>query len=66
MTAVTIWVLMAFIPPSHNRPPVMVIERFASQADCESRLVIFQAHTVKFACLPSRQISTHPLIEPKQ
>lgn len=61
MTAVTIWVLMAFIPPSHNRPPVMVIERFASQVECESRLAIFQAHTVRFACLPSRQISSRSL-----
>ena len=66
MSALTIWVLMAFIPATHNRPPVMVIERFATQEQCESRLTIFQANTVTFSCLPSKQISTHPIAEPKQ
>lgn len=57
MSAVTFWALMAFIPPGSNRPPVMVIERFGSQVACESRLEIFRANTVTFACLPSRQIT---------
>ena len=57
MSAAIVWVLMAFIPPGGNRPPVMVIERFGSHAACKSRLEIFRANAVTFACLPSRQIT---------
>ncbi|OZI57635.1 hypothetical protein CAL20_09675 [Bordetella genomosp. 4] len=60
MSAAIVWVLMAFIPPGDSRPPAMVIERFGSQAACESRLEIFRANTVTFACLPSRQITRNP------
>lgn len=59
MTATTLWVLLAFLPTTHDRPPVMVIERFPSQAECIDLLAIFPpTDRVTFECLPSRQIRT--------
>ncbi|EHK65266.1 hypothetical protein [Achromobacter arsenitoxydans] len=57
MTAATLWVLLAFLPTDHGRPPVMVLERFASQAECLDVLAVFPPTTrVTFDCMPSRQI----------
>lgn len=57
MTATTLWVLLAFLPAGHDRPPVMVIEHFATQAECLDVLAVFPPTTrVTFDCLPSRQI----------
>lgn len=57
MTAATFWVLLAFLPPGGDRPPVMVIERFTSQAECLDVLAVFPFGTrVDFTCMPSRQI----------
>ncbi|MDF2861377.1 MAG: hypothetical protein K0S02_1649 [Achromobacter mucicolens] len=57
MTAATLWVLLAFLPADYDRPPVVVIERFATQAECLDVLDIFPPTTrVAFECLPSRQI----------
>lgn len=57
MTATTLWVLLAFLPAGHDRPPVMVVERFATQAECLDVLAVFPPTTrVTFDCLPSRQI----------
>ncbi len=57
MTAATLWVLLAFLPATHDRPPVMVIERFATQAECLDVLAVFPPTTrVTFDCMPSRQI----------
>lgn len=61
MTTATIWVLLAFLAPGPGRPPAMVIERFPTQAACESRLTIFpDTARVRFVCLPSRQVSAGP------
>ncbi|MGE8688598.1 MAG: hypothetical protein ACN6PJ_15755 [Achromobacter sp.] len=57
MTAATLWVLLAFLPAGHDRPPVMVVERFATQAECLDVLAVFPPTArVTFDCLPSRQI----------
>ncbi|GFN25458.1 hypothetical protein ADE_11560 [Achromobacter denitrificans] len=57
MTAATLWVLLAFLPAGYDRPPVMVVERFATQAECLDVLAVFPPTTrVTFDCLPSRQI----------
>lgn len=57
MNAVISWVLLAFLPPGHERPPVMVIERFSSQGACLDVLDIFPHTTlIAFDCLPSRRI----------
>lgn len=57
MTAATLWVLLAFSPASHDRPPVMVVERFATQAECLDVLSVFPPTSrVDFDCMPSRQI----------
>lgn len=57
MTAATFWVLLAFLPASYGRPPVMVIERFTTQAECLDVLAVFPFGTrLDFTCLPSRQI----------
>lgn len=57
MTAATLWVLLAFLPATHSRPPVMVIERFTTQAECLDVLAVFPFGTrVDFTCMPSRQI----------
>ncbi|CAB3862810.1 hypothetical protein IPU70_07925 [Achromobacter sp. SD115] len=57
MTAATLWVLLAFLPAGHDRPPVMVVERFATQAECLDVLAVFPPTTrVTFDCMPSRQI----------
>ena len=56
MNAVTLWVLLAFLPPDNDRPPVMVIERFATQAECLDVLAVFPPTRTTFTCLPSRQI----------
>ena len=62
MSAITFWVLMAFIPPGDGRPPAMLIERFITQAECEEKLTAFYpARRITFACLPSRQISSRPV-----
>ena len=59
MTATTLWVLLAFLPATQNRPPVMVIERFATQAECLDVLAVFPFGTrIDFTCMPSRQIRT--------
>lgn len=57
MTAVTFWVLLAFLPATHDRPPVMVIERFATPTECLDVLAVFPFGTrIDFTCMPSRQI----------
>jgi hypothetical protein len=57
MTAATFWVQLAFLPPGSDRPPVMVIERFTSQAECLDVLAVFPFGTrIDFTCMPSRQI----------
>jgi len=57
MTAATLWVLLAFLPADHDRPPVVVVERFATQAECLDLLAVFPPTArVTFECLPSRQI----------
>ncbi len=57
MTAATFWVLLAFLPPGGDRPPVMVIERFTSRAECLDVLAVFPFGTrIDFTCMPSRQI----------
>lgn len=57
MTAATFWVLLAFLPPGGDRPPVMVIDRFTSQAECLDVLAVFPFGTrIDFTCMPSRQI----------
>lgn len=62
MNAATFWVLLAFLPPGQDRPPVMVIERFATQAECLEVLAIFPPTRATITCLPSRQIraGAHP------
>lgn len=57
MNAAISWVLLAFLPPGYDRPPVMVIERFETQAACLDVLDVFP-HTTRiiFDCLPSQQI----------
>ncbi len=53
----TLWVLLAFLPAGHDRPPAMVVERFATQAECLDVLAVFPPTArVTFDCLPSRQI----------
>ena len=67
MTAATLWVLLAFLPSGNDRPSVMVIERFATQAECLDILAIFPPTTsVTFDCIPSRQVSARPLSETRQ
>ncbi|MNW16647.1 hypothetical protein D3C71_2155610 [compost metagenome] len=67
MTAATLWVLLAFLPASFERPPVMVIERFATQAECLDLLAVFPSTVrVSFDCLPSQRIDARPLPEPQQ
>lgn len=67
MTAATLWVLLAFLPSGNDRQPVMVIERFATQAECLDILAIFPPTTsVTFDCMPSRQVSARPLSETRQ
>lgn len=56
MNAATLWVLLAFLPPTHGRPPVMVIERFDTQAECLEVLAVFPPTRTTFVCLPSREI----------
>lgn len=57
MTAATLWVLLAFLPTGDGRPPVMIIERFTSQAECLDVLAVFPFGTrIDFTCMPSRQI----------
>lgn len=57
MTAATLWVLLAFLPTGDGRPPVMVIDRFATEAECLDVLAVFPFGTrVDFTCMPSRQI----------
>lgn len=56
MTAATIWVLFAFLPPGTDRPPVMRVERFASAAACERIASLFPPTVLRVACLPSRQL----------
>lgn len=66
MTAATLWVLLAFLPAGHDRPPVMVVERFATQAECLDVLAVFPPATrVTFDCMPSRQIraGAAPILE---
>ncbi|MGO4402250.1 hypothetical protein [Achromobacter sp. PAB15] len=59
MNAVISWVLLAFLPPGHERPPVMVIERFETQGACLDVLDIFPHTTpIEFDCLPSQTIRT--------
>lgn len=58
MTANTLWVLMAFLPISNDRPPVMVVERFATHAACLDVLAVFPPTArVTFDCMPSTRIS---------
>jgi len=64
MHAATLWILLAFLPPDHGRPPVMVIERFPTAAQCQSRLAILRANRVTFDCLPSRQIGASRPVTP--
>ena len=67
MTVATLWVLLAFLPATHDRPPVMVIERFATQAACLDLLAVFPpTDRVSFDCLPSRRIEARPFPEPQQ
>lgn len=67
MTATTLWVLLALLPPGDDRPSVMVIERFPNQAECLDLLAVFPPTTrVTFDCLPSRRIDARPLPEPQQ
>ncbi|MNW08116.1 hypothetical protein D3C71_2048420 [compost metagenome] len=68
MTAVTLWVLLAILPAGHERPPVMVIERFATQAECLDVLAVFPPTTrITFDCMPSRQIRAGAAtLEPRQ
>lgn len=57
MTAATLWVLLAFLPAGDGRPPVMVIDRFATEAECLDVLAVFPFGTrIDFTCMPSRQI----------
>lgn len=57
MTAATLWVLLAFLPSGHDRPPVVVVERFSTHAECLDLLAVFPPTArVTFECLPSRQI----------
>ena len=59
MTAATLWVLLAFLPPGEDRQPVMVVDRFTTQAECLDVLDVFPLTTrVTFDCLPSEQIGT--------
>lgn len=67
MTAATLWVLLAFLPAGHDRPPVVVVERFPNQAACLDLLAIFPPTArVAFECLPSTRIDARPLPEPPQ
>lgn len=67
MTAATLWVLLAFVPLGNDRPPVVVIERFPSQAQCLDLLAVFPpTDRVSFDCLPSRRIEARPFPEPQQ
>jgi hypothetical protein len=67
MTATTLWVLLAFLPVSDVRAPVVVIERFPSQAQCLDLLAVFPpTDRVSFDCLPSRRIEARPFPEPQQ
>lgn len=69
MTAATIWILLAFLPASYDRPPVMRIERFETAAECERVRAIFPRNiTTVFTCLPSRQIRAGQRLplEPRQ
>ncbi|WP_313377971.1 hypothetical protein [Achromobacter insolitus] len=57
MTTATLWVLLAFLPPGYDRPPVMVVQRFSTQAECLDLLANFPTTTRNtFDCMPSRQI----------
>lgn len=57
MTAATLWILLAFLPTGDGRPPVMVIDRFATEAECLDVLEVFPFGTrVHFTCMPSQQI----------
>lgn len=68
MTAAITWVLLAFLPATYDRPPVMVVERFDSAADCERVRAIFPPSATVFSCMPSRQIRAgQPIpLEPRQ
>ena len=68
MTAVTIWILFAFLPAGYDRPPVMRIERFETAAECERVRAIFPPSATVFSCMPSRQIRAgQPIpLEPRQ
>lgn len=67
MTAATLWVLFAFLPPDDGRQRAMVVDRFASQAQCLDLLDIFPpTYCVTFDCLPSQRIEVRPLSEPEQ
>lgn len=66
MTAITIWVLQAFLPAGPGRPPVMVVERFVTQQECERTRAVFPPALTTFACMPSRQVSARAYQEPHQ
>jgi len=68
MTASTVWVLLAFLPATYDRPPVMVLERFATAAECERVRSVFPPSTTTFSCMPSRQIRAGQptTMEPRQ
>lgn len=56
MTAATVWILFAFLPPGTDRAPVMRVERFASAEACERVAALFPTSVLRVACLPSRQL----------
>jgi hypothetical protein len=67
MTAATLWVLLAFLPPGYDRPPVMVMERFDTAAECERVRALYPPSATTFSCMPSRQVRAgHPIpMEPR-
>lgn len=67
MIAATFWVLLAFLPSTHDRPPAMVIQRFQTQAECLDVLDVFPFNTrVDFVCMPSRQIHADATSDPRK
>lgn len=57
MTAATLWVLFAFIPPTYHRPPVMVVERYTDEAKCKHFVASLPPTTVRFVCLEGQTIT---------
>jgi hypothetical protein len=61
MTAVTFWILFAILPATHDRAPLMVIERFPTRQACRKVMDNLPATTPQFSCMPSRQITRSAL-----